>query len=74
MSFLSAPQMGFFNRCCLQLLQTFARSSSAEVQLAQRPAAAAARSALAHEFSLDSLREHVLALLQACMLTYADVC
>ena len=73
MSFLSAPQMGFFNRCCLQLLQTFARSSSAEVQLAQSPAAAA-RSALAHECSLDSLREHVLALLQARMLTYADVC
>jgi len=49
--------MSFFNRCCLQLLQTFAR-----VEGSSAPAAIAPRSL--QESNHEWVREHVLALLQ----------
>ena len=57
-SYLSAEQMSFFNRCCLQLLQTFARVESTSGS----PAGVAPK--ILVESNLEFLQEHVLALLQ----------
>ena len=61
-SYLSAHQMSFFNRCCLQLLQTFGRVS-AGISVSPLGSSDGAQK-LSVESNFEWLREHVLALLQ----------
>jgi hypothetical protein len=59
-SYLSAQQMSFFNRCCLHMLQTFARVEGSSAA----SSALGAQRSLQVESNQEWLREHVLALLQ----------